>query len=41
MEVVRILLVLAIFIAIINLGSYLRQINQIIDKIYSLLKEKK
>ncbi|MFH1621897.1 MAG: hypothetical protein ABIA97_02110 [Candidatus Omnitrophota bacterium] len=41
MEVVRILLVLAIFIAIINLGSYLRRLNETMDEVRDLLKEKK
>lgn len=41
MELLRILLVLAIFIAIINIGSYLRRMNETLDKICKQLKEDK
>jgi hypothetical protein len=41
MEVFGVLLVLVIFISIINLSSYLRQMNENMSKIYNLLKDKK
>ena len=41
MEIVRILVVLVIFIAVINIGSYLRQMNETLNKIHNLLKEDK
>ncbi len=40
MEILRILLVLVIFIAVINLSSYIRQMNDTIKKIYEILKKK-
>jgi hypothetical protein len=41
MEVVRVLLMLAIFIALINAGSYLRRINETLHEINEQLKNKK
>ena len=40
MKIVRVLLILAIFIALINAGSYLRRINETMNEIKDQLKKK-